>query len=210
MREAIGQAEHALIYPGPGPLSLEDLNPVLLPEGFQHHWLMEDLQMSLASAKMSIESTLKILTMIGTIVAFCWGAYQFTITQRGQAETRRIEATRPFLDRQLKLYTDATQATATMATSASQDEIAAARSKFFLLFWGELVKVEDRNVESAMVEFRNALNAGKEGPELEQLSLTLARSCRNSLAKSWGVKQWQDPHSPLEQQKHSNPSTIHP
>jgi hypothetical protein len=166
---------------------------------------MEDLQMSLESSKISLEATLKILTMIGTIVAFCWGAYQFILTQRGQAETRRIEATRPFLDRQLKLYTDATQATATMATSASRDEIAAARSKFFLLFWGELVMVEDSNVESAMVEFRNALIAGKEGPELEQLSLTLARSCRNSLAQSWGVKQWQAPHSPFEQQKQQLP-----
>lgn len=161
--------------------------------------------MSLAPSKMSLESMLKILTMIGTILAFCWGAYQFIVTQRGQAETRRIEATRPFLDRQLKLYTDATQATATMATSTSQDEIAAARRKFFLLFWGELVMVEDRNVESAMVEFRNALNAGKEGPELEQLSLILARSCRNSLAQSWGVKQWQDLHSSLEQQKQQFP-----
>ncbi|WP_139176074.1 MULTISPECIES: hypothetical protein [unclassified Janthinobacterium] len=205
MRKAIEQADHTLIYPVSWPLLVEDLNPVVLPKCFQHHWLMEDLQMSLAPSKMSLESMLKILTMIGTILAFFWGAYQFIATQRGQAETRRIEATRPFLDRQLKLYTDATQATATMATSTSQDEIAAARSKFFLLFWGELVMVEDRNVESAMVEFRNALNAGKEGPELEQLSLALARSCRNSLAQSWGVKQWQDPHSSthssIEQQK---------
>jgi hypothetical protein len=49
-----------------------------------------------------------------------------------------------------------------------------------------------------MVEFRNALNADKEGEELEQLSLRLARACRNSLAESWGVKQWQDPHNAPE------------
>ncbi|MDM0037498.1 hypothetical protein QTH89_13820 [Variovorax sp. J22G21] len=144
---------------------------------------------------MSLESTLKILTTIGAVIAFGWGAYQFLLTQRGQAETRRVEATRPFLDRQLKLYTDATQAASTMATSKSPQEVAAARSKFFLLFWGELVMVEDRHVESAMVEFRDALNAGKAGAELEQLSLRLARACRNSLAESWGVKQWQDPHN---------------
>ncbi|SDE69443.1 hypothetical protein SAMN05444679_12834 [Variovorax sp. CF079] len=58
--------------------------------------------------------------------------------------------------------------------------------------------VEDRHVESAMVEFRDALNAGKKGPELEQLSLRLARACRDSLAESWGVKQWQDPHNAPE------------
>ncbi|CAN7735060.1 hypothetical protein LJR290_006857 [Variovorax sp. LjRoot290] len=147
---------------------------------------------------MSLESTLKILTAMGAVVAFCWGAYQFLLTQRGQAETRRVEATRPFLDRQLKLYTDATQAASTMATSKSPEEVAAARSRFLLLFWGELVMVEDRHVESAMVEFRDALNAGKKGPELEQLSLRLARACRDSLAESWGVKQWQDPHNAPE------------
>lgn len=154
--------------------------------------------MSLQNSTMSLESTLQILTAIGAVIAFCWGAYQFLLTQRGQAETRRVEATRPFLDKQLKLYTEATQAAATMATSKSPEEIRAARNKFFLLFWGELVMVEDRHVESAMVELRNALNAGKEGAELEQLSLRLARACRNSLAESWGVKQWQDPHNAPE------------
>ena len=146
----------------------------------------------------NLESTLKILATMGAVIAFFWGAYQFILTQRGQAETRRVEATRPFLDKQLTLYTTATQAAATMATSKSQEEIVAARSKFFLLFWGELVMVEDRHVESAMVKFRDAINAGKEGAELEQLSLSLARACRNSLAQSWGVKQWQDPHMAAE------------
>nr|WP_315185034.1 hypothetical protein [uncultured Albidiferax sp.] len=147
---------------------------------------------------MPLESALKILTAMGAVVVFCWGVYQFDQTQRGQAETRRVEATRPFLDKQLKLYTDATQAASTMATSNSPEEVVAARSRFFLLFWGELVMVEDRHVESAMVEFRAALNAGKKGAELEQLSLRLARACRNSLAVAWGVKQWQDPHDAPE------------
>ena len=158
--------------------------------------------MSVETSQLSLESTLKILTVIGTVIAFCWGAYQFLLTQRGQAETRRVEATRPFLDRQLTLYTDATKAAATIATSKLPEEIAAARNKFFLLFWGELVMVEDRHVESAMVEFRNALNAGKEGAELEQLSLRLARACRNSLAQSWGVKQWQEQQNAPEHEKH--------
>ena len=158
--------------------------------------------MSVETSQLSLESTLKILTVIGTVIAFCWGAYQFLLTQRGQAETRRVEATRPFLDRQLTLYTDATKAAATIATSKLPEEIAAARNKFFLLFWGELVMVEDRHVESAMVEFRNALNAGKEGAELEQLSLRLARACRNSLAQSWGVKQWQEQQNAPEREKH--------
>lgn len=160
--------------------------------------------MSLQHARLSLEPLLKIATVIGTVIAFFWGAYQFLLTQRGQAETRRVEASRPFLDKQLTLYTDATRAAATIATSKSPEEIAAARGKFFLLFWGELVMVEDRHVESAMVEFRNALIAGKEGADLEQLSLRLARACRNSLAESWGVKQWQAPQN-APQREHPRP-----
>ena len=150
---------------------------------------------------MSLESALKILTTIGAGVAFCWGAYQFLLTQRGQAETRRVEATRPFLDRQLKLYTDATQAASTMATSKSLEEVDAAKNRFFQLFWGELVMVEDRRVESAMVDFRDAIHTGKKGLQLEQSSLRLARACRDSLAESWGVRQWQDPHNLPELKK---------
>lgn len=92
--------------------------------------------MSLETPTMSLESTLKILTAIGAVIAFCWGAYQFLLTQRGQAETRRVEATRPFLDKQLKLYTEATQAAATMATSKSPEEVAAARNNFFFAVLG--------------------------------------------------------------------------
>lgn len=57
----------------------------------------------------SFESWIKLLTPLGAVVAFAWGVYQFFLSQRLQAETRRIEATNSFLDRQLKLYTGLTQ-----------------------------------------------------------------------------------------------------
>lgn len=144
----------------------------------------------------NLESWAKVLTLIGGVVAFSWGVYQFMINQRSQSETRRIEATRPFLDRQLKLYTDATQAAATIATSTSDNEITAARTRFWSLYWGELALVEDNRVEAAMVEFGRALEGGSKGKEIAHLSLRLARACRDSLAESWGVKQWRNPHDP--------------
>jgi hypothetical protein len=141
----------------------------------------------------SFEAWTRILTLAGAVVAFAWGVYQFSATQASQAETRRIEATRPFLDRQLKLYTDATQSTATIATSASTADIAAATLRFWSLYWGELALVEDRRVEAAMVAFGNALNRKAASSELQQLSLALARACRDSLSESWGVRQWRNP-----------------
>lgn len=143
----------------------------------------------------SFETWTRIAALVGAAVAFLWGAYQFLDTQRGQAETRRIEATRPFLDRQLTLYTEATQVAATLATSASDGQVAAATQRFWALYWGELALVEDRRVESAMVQLGEALERGKAGPELQGLSLALARACRDSLAESWGVQQWRNPHA---------------
>jgi hypothetical protein len=141
----------------------------------------------------SLETWIKLLSLAGAAVAFAWGVYQFRSAQRAHAETRRIEATRPFLDRQLKLYTDATQAAATLATSTKTDEIAASKSRFWSLYWGELALVEDHRVEAAMVEFGRLLADGKSGVQLQETSLQLAHACRDSLADSWGVAEWRDP-----------------
>jgi len=142
----------------------------------------------------SFESWIKLLTLLGAVVTFAWGVYQFFLNQRLQAETRRIEATKPFLDRQLKLYTDATQAAATIATSNAEDEIIAAHKRFWSLYWGELALVEDKRVEAAMVQLGNALHRKDTRENIQGLSLALAHACRGSLAESWGVQQWRNPH----------------
>lgn len=147
----------------------------------------------------NLESWVKILTLVGGVIAFGWGVYQFVSNQRSHAETRRIEATRPFLDRQLKLYTEATQAAATLATSSSREELAVARARFWSLYWGELALVEDKRVEAAMVALGRALEGGATGKDVAPLSLRLAHACRDSLAESWGVKQWRNPHETQSQ-----------
>ena len=141
-----------------------------------------------------LEVWIKALSILGAVVAFCWGVFQFISGQNVQAETRRIEATKPFLERQLKLYIEATQAAAMLATAENSDELDVANKKFWLLYWGELALVEDKRVEAAMVQFGRALESGSVGQQLQQYSLTLAHACRDSLAESWGVRQWRNPH----------------
>ncbi|MFT7772054.1 hypothetical protein [Roseateles sp.] len=138
---------------------------------------------------------LRLLSVLGAVCVFGWGVYQFVMTQRAQMETRRIEATKPFLERQLKLYTEATQAAATLATSKVDSELELAGKKFWSLYWGELALVEDRQVEAAMVQFGRVLQSGGAGQELALASLQLAHACRESLAESWGVRQWQGPRA---------------
>ncbi|WP_041766225.1 hypothetical protein [Psychromonas ingrahamii] len=75
-----------------------------------------------------LEVTLKILSPILAIGVFVWGIYTYLDTSEKQlaaqiaeaernAATRRIEATLPYLEKQLDLYTEATQVTAIIATS---------------------------------------------------------------------------------------------
>ena len=148
-----------------------------------------------------LEAVWKILGVLGTVVAFLWGIYTYQDTAAKQlererleserlSETRRIEATKPFLERQLTLYTDVSKVAATLGTSGDETEKAKARKRFWELYWGELALVENRDVEAAMVAFGGALREGASQSELQELSLMLAHACRNSLAVSWNVPAW--------------------
>lgn len=143
---------------------------------------------------MTVETGIKLLSMLGALATFVWGVLQYIENNKKQTESRRIEATKPFLERQLKLYTEATQSAATFATSEGSAEKAAAIKRFWSLYWGELALVEDKDVEAAMVALGKGLDRQASQAELKQLSLKLAHACRDSLALSWGVKEWQNPH----------------
>jgi hypothetical protein len=142
----------------------------------------------------SWEAALRLLSILGAVIAFTWGVYQYVENEKKLASSRRVEATKPFLERQLKLYTEATQAAATIATSSDAAERAASIKRFWSLYWGELALVEDKSVEAAMVAFGQGLEQGGAPAELKRLSLRLAHACRDSLADSWGVREWQNPH----------------
>lgn len=108
--------------------------------------------------------------------------------------TARREAQRPFLELQLKLYTEAVAVAGKLNTLAPGAEREAARRRFEQLYWSELSVVEDREVEGAMVRFRHALTAyesasGAEREQARQLlncrTIKLAHSVRDSLARGW-------------------------
>lgn len=142
----------------------------------------------------SLESGVKILSLLGAVITFAWGVFQYIQTQNQQSQTRRIEATKPFLERQLALYTEATQLASTIATTADTKKKEQSLDRFWSIYWGELALVEDAFVEGAMVKFGEALRSKASDDEVKQLALGLAHACRNSLARSWGVDAWQSPH----------------
>jgi hypothetical protein len=142
-----------------------------------------------------------IVPLIIAALGFVWGVYQYFQGQKVRAEQikldqdreavqRRIEARRPFLEKQLTLYTEASIAAATIATSNDAAAIAKAKTRFHELYWGELALVEDSPVEQAMMGFGRGLDQGADQAELQQLSLKLAVACRDSLAVSWDTPVW--------------------
>ena len=147
------------------------------------------------------EITLKIISPILAIAVFVWGIYTYIDTSEKQlaaqiaeaernAATRRIEATMPYLEKQLDLYTETTQVTAIIATSKDQEEIKIATNRFNELYWGELAMVERDEVAKAMIAFRKALDDNKIQSELANLALKVAHACRDELAESWGTDAW--------------------
>ncbi len=148
----------------------------------------------------TVEIGLKTLSPLLAVAAFLWGIYTYQDTAQQQlaaqkedaertAQTRRIEATRPYLNKQLELYTEVTKVTATIATSADGAKVEKATQRFKELYWGELALVERSDVARAMISFREAL-AAKRQTELAPLALALAHACRDELAESWGTDAW--------------------
>jgi hypothetical protein len=129
-----------------------------------------------------------------TVAGLLWGMYT-TVTSQA------LETRRPFLELQLKLYQEATEAAATLATSTDELVLAEHEGKFWRLYWGVLAMVENGGisaavggVEGAMVRFGRALNETPRDTEtLQRASLALAHACRDSLAVSWGVPDWAAP-----------------
>jgi hypothetical protein len=61
------------------------------------------------------------------------------------------------LERQLTLYTEASQIAATIATVEDRQVLDKSVQRFWQLYWGELALVENKEVEGAMVAIGNRL-----------------------------------------------------
>lgn len=156
----------------------------------------------MSNERSKTENFFRIVSMLGALGAFAWGVHTYRDTSQKQldresaearrhAETRRIEAAKPFLDRQLALYTEASIVASKLATANTNAETEAARKRFWELYWGELALVESRDVEGAMVNLGRCLEREDcSRDHLKQGSLRLAHACRESLGVSWGVTQW--------------------
>lgn len=152
-------------------------------------------------------STINTLVATVAIVASgLWAYYEYE-TQANLAlvqaklalEAQQFEAAKPFLQRQLDLCVEASNAAATLASAQDPERVAAAMDRFWELYWGSLHIVEDfgdDSVEDMMFDFGKkveklpsdakilaALDAGERGLKFD--SLDLAKACRRLIEQSW-------------------------
>ncbi len=150
------------------------------------------------------EVLIKLLTVFGAVASFLWGVFVWDSNQKSQREsllresqrvaaTRKIEATKPFLDLQLELYQEAVRLASVISTSDQSPTRIKDIQSLMRLYWGKLAMVENREVEGAMVALRNAIEAGEPNEVLQNKTLDLAHACRRSLDRSWGINAWTKP-----------------
>ena len=179
----------------------------------------------LSGDQSSFDNIFKALSTLGAFGTFLWTVYTWRQKTKQELEAgaadaerasraRIIEATKPFLQYQLDLYTKVTRAASYIATSTNERDLASAIDSFMQLSSGELALVENDQVASAINEFRAEVSRFRllaappdsDGPQklpvldpdhdrnqLQQLARSLAQACRRSLAKSWHVDAWANP-----------------
>jgi len=148
---------------------------------------------------MDMETIARTVQVLSVVVGVVISVLSFTATRdkevvarQMEAEARRFEASKPFLELRQKLYMEAVKAAAVLANREgySQNEIAAAKKRFRELYVAELSMVESEAVETRMVEL-----ATKIDPSLTPLNPTqraaydLAHALRDSFVVAWGVDQ---------------------
>jgi hypothetical protein len=128
------------------------------------------------------------------------GIWQYREDSKMRADTARLEARKPFLEQQMALCFDASEAAATLATTTDATRWQASKERFWTLYWGPLSVVERPlaageigPVEAAMVDFGNELKTLQDSPTLplsvlETSSLNLAHACRGLIFDSWEIE----------------------
>ena len=129
------------------------------------------------------------ITTMSVVVGIVISVLNFKEAKQAEAESRKIEAAKPFLELRQKLYFEALNSAAVLASKNfhTEDEVIKAKKRFAELYWGELSLVEEFDIEKKMVDIARAENLLDSVYSSQQPTLKLAHLMRESLTKSWDV-----------------------
>jgi hypothetical protein len=125
-------------------------------------------------------------------------------------EVARREARKEFSSKQQDVYFRLINATSMIGNEVigTADRVSAEKA-FWRIYWGEIVMVEDPNVAVSVDAFSDALwDVPGNSVRLLNLSMNVARACRDSLGDTWKVEQDDLPESSLVKQQKSTPALV--
>jgi len=130
-----------------------------------------------------------IITALSVVIGIVISVMSFKAAKGKEAESRKIEAARPFLELRQKLYLEALENASVLASKTlhTEDEVTKARKRFSELYWGELSLIEDKSIEKTMIAVAASENLNNATTPTQTAVYKLAHAMRESLVKSWGV-----------------------
>ena len=122
--------------------------------------------------------------MVGALIGAAIALWQYRDTSQKQFQA-------PIWQKQVELYTSATDTIARLAFTMDPDEWSKARLRFWELYAGSLILVEDNKVAGGMVEFGERIKTiggdlAKRDKEFERAALELSYTFRKSIEDSVG------------------------
>ena len=134
---------------------------------------------------------IKIIAPLLTVTGLLLGVWQFT---SGQAANDRLEFKRRTWEKQLDVYTKVCHVVGRIAAENQQkNSLKKNIDQFYSLYWGEMIYVEDKDVEKAMIDFHLAihdyLNGVISDDTLKIRAKQLIDICRRSSRNQWFTQQ---------------------
>ena len=129
------------------------------------------------------------ITTVSVVIGIVITVMNLKLAREKEAESRKIEAAKPFLELRQTLYLDALKNASILASKEmhTEDEVKKARKRFSELFWGECSLVEESSIEANMIAIAESENLRDSITPTQKASYALAHAMRESLIKSWGV-----------------------
>ena len=130
-----------------------------------------------------------LIATISVIAGVVLTVMNLKLAREKEAESRKIEAAKPFLELRQKLYLDALNNASILASKDlhTEEEVKQAKKRFSELYWGELSLIEESSIEGKMIALARCENMTDSITPTQKASYAMAHAMRESLVKSWGV-----------------------
>jgi len=139
---------------------------------------------------MGLDAVAKTVQVLSVVVGVVISVLSFNAAREKEAEARRIEASKPFLELRQRLYVEAVKQAAVLSNTEGRTdaEIRAAKRRFRELYVAELSMVEAPEVEQSMVTLATRID-----PSLttfspaQRAAYDLSHALRDSFVAAWGI-----------------------